>query len=343
MNENEIGDGRETLDGTDQPVLQLERVSVSFPTPAGPARAVNQVSLTVRHGEILGLLGESGSGKSTLAFAILRLLQGGAQLDSGRILVLGRDLYQMSPDDLRRFRWKNIAMVFQSAMNALNPVLTVEAHIRDTLLSHEPGMRPEAVRERVDEVLDLVKIDRRRARAFPHELSGGMKQRVVLAIAMVYNPPLLLMDEPTTALDVVVQRSILDRVRQIQRERHMAILFISHDFSLVASLASRVAIMYAGRIVEASTSLSAGLHHPYTEGLIRAIPELSADDVVIHGIPGNPPDLLRLPTGCPFHPRCPHVMERCRTILPDPVQVDGGSVWCHYVADQVQVQEGGRV
>lgn len=323
--------------GNAAPALVLDRVSVSFPTPNGPARAVNEVSLTVHQGEIVGLLGESGSGKSTLAFAILRLLQGGARLDSGRILVLGQDLYALPAETLRSFRWQSMAMVFQSAMNALNPVLTVQEHIRDTLLSHEPGLSSAAVQAKVDEVLDLVQIDRGRARAFPHELSGGMKQRVVLAIAMIYNPPILLMDEPTTALDVVVQRSILDRVQAIQRERRMAILFISHDFSLVASLAHRIAIMYAGRLVEVTDSLvSAGLHHPYTEGLIQAIPELTADDVRIQGIPGNPPDLLRLPSGCPFHPRCARVMERCRTVRPDPVTVDGGTVWCHHVAERVK-------
>ena len=310
--------------------LVLDHVSVSFSTPSGPARAVNDVSFTLNQGEILGLVGESGSGKSTLAFTIMGLLPDGAQFDSGSVRVLGSDLYGMNPETLRTFRWKRIAMVFQSAMNALNPVMTVEAHIMDTLQSHNPGIRPEDARRRMNEILDLVKIDPRRARSFPHELSGGMKQRIVLAIAMIFNPPVLLMDEPTTALDVVVQRSILDQVREIQAERQMAILFISHDFSLVRSLAHRVAIMYAGRIVEITGSLErSGPHHPYTEGLMRAIPELGEDDVKIVGIPGNPPDLLHLPEGCPFHPRCPVAFNRCKVEAPPMVQVNDALIACH--------------
>lgn len=324
------------LDGNAEPLV-IEDLSVSFATESGTARAVNQVSLTIHQGEILGLVGESGSGKSTLAFAAMSLLPSGANIDSGRIQVLGQDLGQMDPETLRAFRWKGMAMVFQSAMNALNPVLTVEDHILDTIRSHDPGVSMETARTRMLEVLDLVKIDSRRARAFPHELSGGMKQRVVLAIAMVFNPPLLLMDEPTTALDVVVQRSILDQVREIQAERNMAILFISHDFSLVRSLAHRVAIMYAGRIVEVSDSLTPDhAHHPYTEGLMRAIPELGADDVTITGIPGNPPDLLHLPSGCPFHPRCPVAVDRCKTDRPETIQVGDSLIACHRVDSAIE-------
>ena len=317
-------------DNPDGPPLILDQVSVSFNTSKGPARAVNDVSLTLAQGEILGLVGESGSGKSTLAFTVMGLLPDGARVDSGQIRVMGKDLYHLDPEVLRDFRWKGISMVFQSAMNALNPVLTVQDHIFDTLRSHDPNITDEKARQRMLELLDLVKIDARRARSFPHELSGGMKQRVVLAIAMVFNPPVLLMDEPTTALDVVVQRSILNRVREIQAERKMAILFISHDFSLVRSLAHRVAIMYAGRIVEITASLGkSDAHHPYTEGLMRAIPELSEDEVTISGIPGNPPDLLHLPTGCPFHPRCPVAFDRCRTEVPPMLQVQGNLVACH--------------
>lgn len=317
-------------DNPDGPPLILDQVSVSFNTSKGPARAVNDVSLTLAQGEILGLVGESGSGKSTLAFTVMGLLPDGARVDSGQIRVMGKDLYHLDPEVLRNFRWKGISMVFQSAMNALNPVLTVQDHIFDTLRSHDPNITDEKARQRMLELLDLVKIDARRARSFPHELSGGMKQRVVLAIAMVFNPPVLLMDEPTTALDVVVQRSILNQVREIQAERKMAILFISHDFSLVRSLAHRVAIMYAGRIVEITASLGkSDAHHPYTEGLMRAIPELSEDEVTISGIPGNPPDLLHLPTGCPFHPRCPVAFDRCRIEVPPMLQVQGNLVACH--------------
>jgi peptide/nickel transport system ATP-binding protein len=310
--------------------LVLKNVSVAYSVGGRDAVAVSNVSLTIHRGEIFGLLGESGSGKSTLAFAVMRLLQGGARLIEGEISVLGQNVYDMEPEALRSFRWRNISMVFQSAMNALNPVLTIEQHMEDTLRSHDPTISRPKIRDRINEVLDLVNIDRQRAKSFPHELSGGMKQRVVLAIAMIFNPPVLLMDEPTTALDVVVQRSILDQVRTIQADRQMAILFVSHDFSLVRSIAHRIAIMYAGRMVEVTDRLDhSAVHHPYTEGLMRAIPELDASGVTIDGIPGSPPDLLKLPSGCAFHPRCPDVFKPCAVSRPVSTQLDHSLIECH--------------
>lgn len=310
--------------------LVLENVSVAYSVDGRDALAVSHVNLTINRGEIVGLLGESGSGKSTLAFAVMRLLQGGARLVEGKVLVLGQNIYDMKPEVLRRFRWSCVAMVFQSAMNALNPVLTVEQHMEDTLRSHDPTLDPRRIRDRVNEVLDLVNIDRQRAKSFPHELSGGMKQRVVLAIAMLLSPPVLLMDEPTTALDVVVQRAILDQVRAIQKERQMAILLVSHDFSLVRSIAHRTAIMYAGRLVEITDRLHpADPHHPYTEGLMRAIPELKSFGVSIDGIPGSPPDLLQLPSGCAFHPRCHDAFRACALSRPAASRVGHSVIECH--------------
>ncbi len=320
-----------------QPVLELKDVSVAYETPGGPVQAVSHVNLAIMSDEIVGLVGESGSGKSTLAYAVMRLLRGAASVTEGEIKVLGQDVYAMDARALKKFRWNKMAMVFQSAMSALNPVMTVETQIIDTLRSHRRDMSVAEARRRAGELLDLVRIERKRLRSYPHELSGGMRQRVVMAIAVALEPDLVIMDEPTTALDVVVQRSILDEIQAIQREKHFSVLFISHDFSLVAELAQRVAIMYAGRIVEISRGDTLSLehrHHPYTEGLLRAIPELTADDVVIEGIPGHPPDLVNLPQGCAFHPRCPVAMDICRTVRPEPIALGDTMVECHLFTKQ---------
>jgi len=321
----------------DTPVLEVEDLSVAYETPKGFLQAVSKVNLSVYPNEIVGLVGESGSGKSTMANAIMRLLRGAASVTSGTIKVLGQDIYTLNPKELRQFRWNKMSMVFQSAMSALNPVLTVEKQIVDTLLSHRPQLSRTEARERAVELLQLVRISPDRLRSFPHELSGGMRQRVVIAIAIALEPALVIMDEPTTALDVVVQRSILDEIQAIQSKSRFSILFISHDFSLVSELASRVALMYAGRVVELTgtdTLKSVTGHHPYSEGLLRAIPRLTVDDVTIEGIPGNPPDLVTLPTGCAFHPRCSYVMPECKTVQPSLATVGDSMIACHLFTDK---------
>lgn len=316
-----------------EPILQVKHVSVAYETESGPVTAVDNVSLALEPGEILGLVGESGSGKSTLAYAILRLLKNNAHLTGGAVLVGGRDLYALSPTGLRDTRWRELAMVFQAAMNALNPVLTIGVQLEDTIRAHDPHIPPGALRERVRELLSLVRLDPRVLRLFPHQLSGGMRQRVVIAIALALEPQVVVMDEPTTALDVLVQRSILKQVLEIQRRIGFAMLFISHDFSLVASIAQRVAVMYAGRVVEIlpaqAIQQQEANHHPYTLGLMRAAPHLSVEDVRLEGIPGDPPDLRKLPSGCAFHPRCPNVMPVCRTTRPELVGHGSGQVACH--------------
>ena len=324
------------------PVLEIKDLSVAYQTAAGLVNAVSDVNLTVYPEEIVGLVGESGSGKSTMAYAIMRLLKGDAFITKGQVRVMGQDVYALSPKELRLFRWQQMSMVFQSAMSALNPVMTVETQIIDTIRSHEPKISKAEALKRARDLLDVVRIDPKHMKSYPHELSGGMRQRVVIAIAISLNPGFVIMDEPTTALDVVVQRSILDQIREIQSHVHFAILFISHDFSLVAELASRVAIMYAGRVVELTQGGTLTLgerHHPYTEGLLRAIPHLTADEVVIEGIPGSPPNLVTLPSGCAFHPRCPAVMNVCRTTRPRLYQGETGQAECHlFSSDEEAVQ-----
>ena len=323
-------------------VLEICDLAVAYPGPYGDVLALQDVNLTLRQGEIVGLVGESGSGKSTMAFAVMRLLKNGARLVGGHVLVAGRDIYHLEGDTLRNFRWKTIAMVFQSAMNALNPVLTVGEQIADTIQCHESATREQA-RERAANLLNMVRIDPTVLGSYPHELSGGMRQRVVIAIALALSPQVLLMDEPTTALDVVVQRTILDQILELQAQLRFAILFISHDFSLVTEMASRVAVMYAGRMVEVAdheSLKSAENHHPYTQGLMRAIPHLTADTISILGIAGNPPDLRQLPSGCAYHPRCEQVMPICSKTRPRTLVEATRMMECHLFDADTEVHNG---
>lgn len=318
-------------------MLELRNVSVGYESSYGTVRAVRDVSLKIYPNSIVGLIGESGSGKSTLANAIMNLLKNNAVLLDGQVLVQGQDVYAMSKKELRKFRWSRMSMVFQSAMNALNPVLTVEHQIADVFSNHRPNMSKKEIHQKAVELMELVSIDPKHLRSYPHELSGGMRQRVVIAIAVALEPDLVIMDEPTTALDVVVQKSILDKIKELQRQKGFAVLFISHDFSLVAELAEKVAIMYAGQFVEVTDSHQLHLnerHHPYTEGLLRAIPELTAETVTIEGIPGNPPDLINLPTGCAYHPRCKFATETCKTIQPIERDVEGRLIACHLYEEE---------
>ncbi|MCH1624545.1 ABC transporter ATP-binding protein [Ferdinandcohnia quinoae] len=327
------------------PVLELENVSVGYDSPAGMVQAVNDVSLKIYENTIVGLIGESGSGKSTLGNAIIRLLKNNAMLTNGKIKIMGQDVYSLNKKELRKFRWSQMSMVFQSAMNALNPVLTIEAQIVDVFLSHHKKMTLKEAKVKAKELFEIVSIDPTHLNSYPHELSGGMRQRVVIAIAIALDPKLVIMDEPTTALDVVVQRSILDKIKEIQKVKKFAILFISHDFSLVTELASKVAIMYAGRFIEVTDSQSLShkdKHHPYTKGLINAIPQLTADEVIIEGIPGNPPNLIDLPSGCSFHPRCPYANDRCKTEQPAGSKVGNRYIECHLydmVGEEVTIHE----
>jgi peptide/nickel transport system ATP-binding protein len=289
------------------PLIELQDLVVEYALAGRPVRAVDNVSLTVHAGEIVGLAGESGCGKSTAAHAILRILRPPAEIVSGRILFRGEDAVQMSEEELRRFRWRHVSLVFQSAMDALNPVLRVGDQFVDMLQAHEKIRKSDAL-QRASELLELVGIDRRRVRAYPHELSGGMRQRVVIAMALALRPELIVMDEPTTALDVVVQREVLEEIEQLKRELGFAVLFITHDLSLLVEFSDRIAIMYAGEIVEEApaATLFHSPRHPYTVGLMNSFPPLVGPLTRMSGIPGSPPDLSDPPSGCRFHPRCPH-------------------------------------
>jgi len=303
------------------PVLDIRDLSVVYRTPAGDVRAVDHVNLVLGAGEVVGLAGESGSGKSTLAYGACRLLRAPALVTNGSVIYRGRrvsrpaDILTMRPEELRRLRWREIAIVFQSAMNALNPVLNVRDQLLDVIHAHLRMPRDEA-HSRAASLLDLVGIPRSRLRSYPHELSGGMRQRVMIAMALATDPEIIIMDEPTTALDVVVQRDILAQIVELKESLGFSILFITHDLSLLLELADRIAVMYAGQFVEIATSdeIHREAAHPYTKGLLNSFPSLRGPRRDLAGIPGSPPDLRNPPPGCPFVPRCGYARPDCRDV-----------------------------
>src|SRR5690242_8702207 len=295
------------------PVLDIKDLSIAYQTPGGDVRAASHVNLTINKGEVVGLCGESGSGKSTLAYGACRLLRPPAVITGGSVLYSGArtgtvmpvDILRVPPQDLRAIRWRDVAIVFQSAMNALNPVIRIRDQIIDGMEAHLRLQKDEA-HEKAARLLDLVGIPRERLRSYPHELSGGMRQRVMIAMALAADPEVVIMDEPTTALDVVVQRDILAQIVELKDTLGFSVLFITHDMSLLLELCDRIAVMYAGRIVElgSAADLKNAPAHPYTQGLLRSFPSLHGDRRELTGIPGTPPDLRDPPQGCPFIPRC---------------------------------------
>ncbi len=314
-------------------VLEVKHVSVDYASATGTVHAVDDVSFSLARGQIIGLAGESGSGKSTLAYAIARLLRPPAAITGGQVLyyprpglsdkneqdsILPIDLLEMTPEELRNFRWRKLSIVFQSAMNALNPVLNIGEQIMDVLRAHDPSISRKRQQMRAQELLRLVGIAPDRIKSYPHELSGGMRQRAVIAIALALHPDIIIMDEPTTALDVVVQREILAEVMALRREFGFAVIFITHDLSLLLEIADQVVIMYAGRIVETATreQLYRQPRHPYTYGLLHSFPSLHGPRRNMLGIPGSPPDLRAVPPGCSFHPRCSFAFGACQSVVP---------------------------
>ncbi|PLC61781.1 dipeptide/oligopeptide/nickel ABC transporter ATP-binding protein [Thermoproteus sp. CP80] len=311
------------------PLLEVKGLKIYYFTLRGVVKAVDNVSFTLEKGESLAIVGESGSGKSTLGYGLIRLVPPPGRIVEGEIILDGTDLTKLPESRIRReIRWKRISMVFQGALNALNPVKRVGDQIVDAILAHESVTKKEAL-QRAMELLKAVGIDPRRVNNYPHEFSGGMKQRVVIAMALALNPDIVIADEPTTALDVVVQAQILNLLKKLKQERKMSIILITHDLSLVAELADKVAIMYGGKLVEIGSSddIYTDPKHPYTKGLMASIPRLGGKKE-LYWIPGNPPDLRSPPPGCRFHPRCPYAMDICRVKEPPYYNIKDVSVAC---------------
>ena len=296
----------------------MRDLRVEYLTPAGPVCAVDNVSFEIARGEVLGLAGESGSGKSTAAQALLRLLRPPAAITGGQVLFEGRGVLAMSDEELRAFRWRKVSFVFQSAMNALNPLITIGEQICDVIQAHQPVKKAAAL-ERAAALLKLVGIDSSRLTSYPHQLSGGMRQRVVIAIALALEPPLMIMDEPTTALDVVVQKEILQQMTELKKQLGFSILFITHDLSLLLEFSTRIAILYAGKLVETGRAqqIFHEAQHPYTRGLLNSAPSIRGPRARLVGIPGSPPDMRAPPSGCRFNPRCPEAIDVCRSTVPE--------------------------
>jgi peptide/nickel transport system ATP-binding protein len=303
-------------------LLSIRDLCVDYVTNRGPVRAVDHVSLDLKPAEILGVAGESGSGKTTLAQALLRILPPPAIISGGEVRFEGRDVLSLSEPELRGLRWRRISMVFQSAMDALNPVMRIGEQIVDTLLAHG-GTNSTAARARAVELLEMVGIPPHRIDAYAHQLSGGMRQRVGIAMALALEPALVILDEPTTALDVIVEREILQHIRTLQRQLGFSVLFITHDLARMLQFADRVAVFYAARLVEVgpAAELRRAPRHPYTQGLLRAFPSVHAGAGEAQSIPGAPPSLLTPPTACRFHPRCERVVELCRERTPELLQL----------------------
>jgi peptide/nickel transport system ATP-binding protein len=308
--------------------LAIRGLTIEYQAARGAVQAVRQIDLDIRRSEALALIGESGSGKTTIGLGIVRLLPSTARITSGTMtfqrfdpagaVVEAFDVETLPEREMRAFRWKDCAMVFQAALNAFNPVLRIRAQFRDTARAHG-YLKGKALKQRAFELFELVRLDPERVwNAYPHELSGGMRQRVLIALGLLLDPPLLILDEPTTALDILTQRNIMDVLKELRDKLRFSLVFISHDLSLAAELADRVATVYAGRVVELGNVYDTfqNPHHPYTIGLMHAVPTLTTHRDHLTSIPGSPPDLIDLPTGCKFHPRCPLAIAQCRAEEP---------------------------
>jgi oligopeptide/dipeptide ABC transporter ATP-binding protein len=313
-------------------LLEIEDLQVRYRTGAGEARAVDGVSCAIETGMCLGLVGESGCGKSTVAKAVLGILPPAGRVAGGAIRYEGRDLVGMTPQELRRIRWQHIALVPQSAMNGLDPVYTVERQLAEAITAHR-SMPAAQRRHRIAELFALVGLEAGRVRDYPHQFSGGMRQRAMIAMAMVLDPPLIVADEPTTGLDVLMQDQILQQMRLLHERLGKAMLLITHDMAVVAENCDRIAVMYAGRIMEyGGEAVFRTPYHPYTLGLCNAFPDLADRGRALISIPGTPPDLVSPPDGCRFHARCPFATALCATMEPPLVEVAAGHVVaCHYI------------
>jgi peptide/nickel transport system ATP-binding protein len=313
-------------------LVSIRGLTVEFRVPRGILRAVDEVNLDIYRGEVLGLVGESGCGKSVLAHALIKQVDPNGYIKSGKVLFEGKDIFSMSEEELRRFRWKDVAIIFQGAQNALNPVMRVFDHMVDTVLAHEKSSK-QNILERSSSFLKMVRLDADRVlKLYPHELSGGMKQRVISAMSLLLNPKFLILDEPTSSLDVLTQKYFLRLVRDIHEKMDITMLFITHDLGCVAEVADRIAVMYLANIIEIGSveEIFYDPKHPYTAALIKSIPSTKGNMGEVKPIPGPIPDPVFPPPGCKFHPRCQYAFDKCKKEKPELIDIGGGRfVACH--------------
>jgi len=318
------------------PVLRVQNLEVTYYTDSGRAKALDDVSFTLNAGEKLGMVGESGSGKSTLALAMMRMIKPPGRIEGGRVIVGETDLTALDDEAMRKARLSKIAYIPQGAMNSLNPVTRIGAQMVDAVKSHVPTEPRSAIEDRYLHALKSVDLDPSVFRMYAHELSGGMKQRICIAIGILLNPQVIIADEPTSALDVVTQRQVMETIDRVQQQINAAVILIGHDMGLMAQFVDKVAVMYAGRLVEVSSvrEMFTDPKHPYAHALIRSLPNLQ-NKGVFQGIPGLAPSLLRLPSGCAFHPRCSRAMDICSTARPEAKTLASGrSVTCHLFGEE---------
>lgn len=320
-------------------LLEVKHLEVEFHSAGNVSKAVNNISFSVASGETLGIVGETGAGKTTTALSIMQLLPKLTARSKGEIIFDDMDVTKLDNNNMRLIRGERISMIFQDPMTSLNPVMTVGDQIAESLRIHSK-LHAKEIDSRVDEILTLVGIPPERKNEYPHQFSGGMKQRVVIAIALVCEPELLIADEPTTALDVTIQAQILKMMNDLKHKNNTAMIMITHDLGIVAEMCDKVAIMYAGEIIESGTLddiYNTEEHHPYTVGLFGAIPDLTKDTDRLSPIPGLMPEPTKLPEGCKFHPRCPHCTEKCKMVQPEDVQMGTHTIKCHLFNKEANV------
>ena len=311
-------------------ILKMEDLSVHFPINIGTVRAVEGVNLKLEQGEVMGLVGESGCGKSTLGFSILRLLRPPGEIVKGKILYHGQDIVQMTKEEILSLRGRRIAMIFQDPLTSLNPLFRIDEQFIETLQTHEKGLDRKTAFNQAERMLESLGISPERLLEYPHQMSGGMRQRIMIGMGLILSPDFLIADEPTTSLDVIVEAQFLDLLNDLRKQFDLTILLITHNLGNVAQLADRITVMYGGTIAE--TGLARDIFdeplHPYTQGLLASIPNIKLDQPKLITMPGSPPDLVNPPPGCVFHPRCPHAMEICRSEKPEVLQRDSRLVAC---------------
>ena len=312
------------------PLLQVAGLTVDYRTRAGNVRAVDQVSISLEKGQTLGIVGESGCGKSTLGLALIRLVPSPGLISAGTIVVDGTNIIRLSENEIRKLRAR-VGFIFQDPMTSLNPVKKIGDHFVEFLRAHEKNVTKEESIERAGKILESLGIGRERINDYPHQFSGGMRQRVMIGLGLALNPKLLIADEPTTSLDVIVEAQILELMNKLKRDYDLTLILITHNIGIVAEMADTIAVMYAGRIVEVGPTVDIFENplHPYTKGLLESAPNIVHPERLMHPIPGSPPDLISPPSGCKFHPRCPHAFEPCPLREPQLVQRERRLVACH--------------